>query len=33
VETYRFEGDKIREWRIYPLVATLLAPESLAVRA
>jgi ketosteroid isomerase-like protein len=33
VETYRFEGDKIREWRIYPLVGTLLAPESFAVRA
>jgi SnoaL-like domain len=33
VETYRFEGDKIREWRIYPIVGTLLAPESLEVRA
>jgi ketosteroid isomerase-like protein len=29
VETYRFEGDKIREWRIYPNEPSLLAPESL----
>jgi ketosteroid isomerase-like protein len=29
VETYRFEGDKIREWRIYPIVGTLLAPISV----
>jgi hypothetical protein len=29
VETYRFEGNKIREWRIYPNEPTLLAPESL----
>jgi ketosteroid isomerase-like protein len=29
VETYRFVGDKINEWRIYPIEATLLAPESL----
>jgi hypothetical protein len=33
VETYRFEGDKIKEWRIYPIVGALLAPESLVVRA
>lgn len=33
VETYRFEGDKIKEWRIYPLVGTLLAPESRVVVA
>jgi ketosteroid isomerase-like protein len=26
VETYRFEGDRVREWRIYPIEATLLAP-------
>ncbi len=25
VETYRFEGQKISEWRIYPLTPTLLA--------
>jgi hypothetical protein len=33
VETYRFEGDKIKEWRIYPVVGTLLAPESLVAPA
>jgi hypothetical protein len=33
VETYRFDGNKIREWRIYPLVGTLLAKESFAVQA
>lgn len=33
VETYRFEGDKIKEWRIYPVVGTLLARDSFAVRA
>jgi ketosteroid isomerase-like protein len=33
VETYRFEGDRIREWRIYPLLATLLAPESFVARS
>jgi len=33
VETYRFEGNKIREWRIYPLVGALLAPESFPVQA
>jgi FAD/FMN-containing dehydrogenase/ketosteroid isomerase-like protein len=27
VETYRFEGQKISEWRIYPLEPTLLATE------
>jgi hypothetical protein len=32
VETYRFQGDKISEWRIYPIEATLLAPESLAAQ-
>jgi hypothetical protein len=32
-ETYRFEGDKIKEWRIYPIVTTLLAKESFAVQA
>jgi hypothetical protein len=32
VETYRFQGDKISEWRIYPVEATLLAPESLAAQ-
>jgi ketosteroid isomerase-like protein len=29
VETYRFEGPKISEWRIYPIVSTLLAAETL----
>jgi ketosteroid isomerase-like protein len=29
VETYRFEGNKIKEWRVYPLEATLLEPQSL----
>jgi hypothetical protein len=33
VETYRFEGNKIREWRIYPNEATLLAPESLVAHS
>lgn len=33
VETYRFEGDKIKDWRVYPLLASLLAPESLIARA
>lgn len=33
VETYRFEGDKIKEWRIYPIVGDLLAPESLVAPA
>lgn len=33
VESYRFEGDKIKEWRIYPVVGTLLAPESRVVMA
>ena len=33
VETYRFEGNKIREWRIYPLMGALLAPESFPVQA
>jgi len=28
VETYRFEGDKISEWRVYPAEPTLLAAES-----
>jgi hypothetical protein len=28
VETYRFEGQKISEWRIYPLTAALLQPGS-----
>jgi ketosteroid isomerase-like protein len=32
VETYRFVGDKINEWRIYPVEAALLAPESLAAQ-
>ena len=27
VETYRFADGKIREWRIYPIVTTLLASE------
>jgi len=27
VDTYRFEGQKINEWRIYPVEATLLAAE------
>jgi hypothetical protein len=27
VETYRFEGEKISEWRIYPITPTLLARE------
>ena len=26
VETYRFEGQKISEWRIYPLTAAMLSP-------
>ena len=29
VETYRFDGDKICEWRIYPLEPALLAVDSL----
>jgi hypothetical protein len=29
VETYRFEGNKIKEWRVYPIEATLLDPQSL----
>jgi ketosteroid isomerase-like protein len=29
VETYRFDGHKIKEWRIYPVEATFLAPESM----
>jgi len=33
VETYRFDGDKIKEWRIYPVVGVLLAPESMVVGA
>ena len=28
VETYRFEGQRISEWRIYPLTARLLQPGS-----
>jgi ketosteroid isomerase-like protein len=28
VETYRFEGQKISEWRIYPIESTLLAAET-----
>jgi FAD/FMN-containing dehydrogenase/ketosteroid isomerase-like protein len=28
VETYRFEGQQISEWRIYPLTAALLQPNS-----
>jgi ketosteroid isomerase-like protein len=32
VETYRFAGDKINEWRIYPVEAALLAPESLVAQ-
>jgi hypothetical protein len=30
VETYRFEGHKIKEWRIYPVEATFLVRESKA---
>ena len=30
VETYRFEGHKIKEWRIYPVEATFLVRESMA---
>jgi len=33
VETYRFEGNKIKEWRIYPIVGAFLAPESLIAQA
>jgi hypothetical protein len=33
VETYRFDGNKIKEWRIYPLMAALLAPESFVAQA
>jgi hypothetical protein len=29
VETYRFEGNKVKEWRVYPIEATLLDPQSL----
>jgi ketosteroid isomerase-like protein len=32
-ETYRFEGNKIKEWRIYPIVGSLLTPESLIAGA
>jgi hypothetical protein len=30
VETYRFEGHKIKEWRIYPVEATFFAREAMA---
>jgi len=32
VETYRFEGNQIKEWRVYPIIGSLLANESLAAR-
>ncbi|HEY6344381.1 MAG TPA: nuclear transport factor 2 family protein [Bryobacteraceae bacterium] len=32
-ETYRFEGHKIKEWRIYPIEATFLASESMVARS